>query len=129
MQPVLPAGEPAGVGANVLQKEEATARPQDPGDLLDRAARIVHRAQDQGRDDRIEAVVLEREGLGSSYHHPALPFASPRAALQPRDHWGRRLGEDELPDIFGVVAEVEAGPGFLISGLLARVIGLCAGRA
>ena len=66
VQPVLPAGEALVVGAYVLDEQQAPAGLEHPVEFAKRSRLVVDRAQDEGGDGDVEAVVLERQILGGS---------------------------------------------------------------
>jgi hypothetical protein len=63
VQAVLPARKAISARADVLDEQEGSSRAEDASDLRDRAFRISDGAEDQGRDDRVEGVLRERQRL------------------------------------------------------------------
>ena len=51
------------VGAHVLEEEVLPARPEHAADLGQRPVLVVHRAEEERADDRVERAVLERQAL------------------------------------------------------------------
>src|SRR5207237_8164073 len=74
--------------------------------LSERPRRVVDRAEDERRDDDVEAGVLERELLGRGTHEPNGPRTTVQLALESAGHRLLRLGHDELLDRVSVQREV-----------------------
>ena len=68
VQPVLPTGKAGVLGAHVLDEQEPTAGFQHPPELGQRLGLVADGAQDERRDDDVEAVVRERQLLGRRSH-------------------------------------------------------------
>ena len=107
---VLPAGEPRRLGADVLDEEQLTVGPQHPHDLPQGEIGSVDGAQHEGRDDRVDRSVGERQPLRRRVDQPR----PPAAAAQPLARGGsasRRSGstQDQLVEVVGVVRQVQAG--------------------
>jgi hypothetical protein len=47
----------------VFEQDQPTVRAQHAGDLPHHPSRVRHRAEDEGRGDGVEAVVVERQPL------------------------------------------------------------------
>ena len=62
-------GDPLGVRVAVreVRDEERAARPKDSADLVQASVRILHVLEDAAGEDRVEALVLERQldGVGA----------------------------------------------------------------
>ena len=111
LEPVLPPGGPGMAASHMLEEEELSSLDQDPAGLRERTLRVRDRAEHERRDDRVEAVVVERQVLGRCLHDlgvtgrarlPGDPLA------QAAGHVGVGLGQDQFGDGAGVVLEVAA---------------------
>ena len=67
---VLPAGEPRGVRSDVFDEEQLTVGLQHPHDFLQGEIGSVHGAQHEGRDDRVDGSVWERQLLRRCVDQP-----------------------------------------------------------
>ena len=87
LEPVLPARQARVLGADVLDEEQLAAGPQHPRRLGQRRPRVGDRAEDQGRDRGVEAVVVEaavaRPALRSTLRRRAGPAQLAPAAAWP----------------------------------------------
>ena len=108
---VLPAGEPRGVRSDVFDEEQLTVGLQHPHDLLQGEIGSVHGAQHQGRHDRVDGSVWERQLLRRCVDQPR-PAATARQPLgEAAAHRGVWFDQDQFVEVVGVVRQVEAGAG------------------
>src|SRR5258708_24126263 len=63
-QPILPSAHALVGGQTVLDEQQLAARPQYAPHLGERGAGLRDRAQGPGRDDGLDAMLVERNGLG-----------------------------------------------------------------
>jgi hypothetical protein len=98
VEPVLPPGQALVVGADMLDEQEASAGPEHPAQFAQRARLVVDCAQDEGGDDHVEAVVLEREILGGGAQEPNLRRTVRQSLLQAAHHGFLGLGQGQRLD-------------------------------
>src|SRR5205823_4263936 len=67
-EPVLPAGNARLWRTAVLGEQEPAAWTQDPAYLGERRRGILDRAQSEGHDRRVDAVILDRQRLAGAAH-------------------------------------------------------------
>ena len=96
LDPVLPTGTLWILGANVLGEQKRAGRPEHPTNLGQRASLVVHRAEDDDRDDRVERVVLEGQLLGRRLDDCDVATGFRCATPCPAEHWLGRICNDEL---------------------------------
>src|SRR5207248_3621195 len=69
VRPVLEACELRIIGANVLEEQKSSARPEHAACFPERTRLVVHSAENERRDDGVEGAVLERQILSQCPQH------------------------------------------------------------
>ena len=108
---VLPAGEPRGVRSDVFDEEQLSVGLQHPHDLPQGEIGCVHGAQHEGRDDRVDGSVRERQLLRRCVDQPRPEATARQPPGEAATHRGIRFDQDQLGEVVGVVRQVEAGAG------------------
>ena len=93
----------------MLHEQEPPARTEHAAELAQRAGLVVDRAEHEGGDGDVEALVLERELLGGATDELRTRPLLIDPALQPGDHRLHRLGHRQAPQPAAVHREVRAG--------------------
>jgi hypothetical protein len=108
-QPLLPAGD-ASAATDVFEEHQLSIRLQDPARFGQNRRRLVHRAEHEGEDSRIEALVGERQLFGASADDLDGHARLGDLRRQPLCHALVGLDRDDATGPL-VVREVGAGPG------------------
>jgi uncharacterized protein with GYD domain len=100
-------------GADMLQEQQLPVRLQHSCNLGRRPPGVRHGAEDQGRDRRVEAAVVERDAFRSGLHDLDRERDLERfdATAQAFGHVGIGFGEHQLGDGIAVVLQVQSRPG------------------
>ena len=117
---ILPAGERRRLGADVLDEEQLTVGAQHPRDLPQGEIGSVDGAQHEGRDDRVDRSVGERQLLRRRVDQPRPPAAAAQPLREAGAHRGVWFDQDQLVEVIGVVRQVEAGAAADLDGAPAR---------
>jgi hypothetical protein len=91
----------------VLEEKEASSWAEDPAHLAERPL-LVGAAEHERRNDGVEARILEGQILGGSLHDLGPRRLLAHLVLEPAEHRGFGLGDDERVAL-AVVTQVRAG--------------------
>ena len=110
LEPILPAGQPRIVRANVLGEEKRRIWPQHPSDLSESGILATHGTQSQRRDDRVKRRIGEWQRLSRGLDELDVGLESGRSPPRPSQHPQRRIGSNEPAHRFGIMRQVRASP-------------------
>lgn len=108
---ILPARDAWVVAADMLEKQQSSVGGEHAPDLGQRPGLVAYRAQDERRDDRVEARVLERQTIGWSLHDVRVRPRGGDPTFEPPGHRRLGLSQGQHDPITGVVAQVQSGAG------------------
>ncbi len=95
----------------MFDEEQLTVGLQHPHDFLQREIGSVHRAQHEGRHDRVDGSVRERQLLRRCVDEPR-PKATARQPLgEAATHRGVWFDQDQSVEVVGVVRQIQTGAG------------------
>ena len=100
-----------GIRSDVFDEEQLTVGLQHPHDFLQGEIGSVHGAQHEGRDDRVDGSIWERQLLRRCVDQPRSKAMARQPVGEAATHRGVWFDQDQSVEVVGVVRQVQAGAG------------------